>query len=92
MARLLSILGYLVGLGGGAAGGAFIVLRHSAFLRAMAERRDWLAPLKWQLALAAGLAVVVVSLVLGAILVGFGRVWARLDALESAQRSAAPDK
>ncbi|MGH7729645.1 MAG: hypothetical protein ACRENJ_00140 [Candidatus Eiseniibacteriota bacterium] len=88
MARWLRVCGFLLAGGGTAAGVAFLIVRRLAFARAMLERRDWLAPLKWDLSLWAGLLLILGSVVFGAILIGFGKVFARLEALERPQRSS----
>ena len=86
MHRIMYALGGLIGIGGTAAGALFLLRQHDAYTRSidMAQRGqiDFFAPLRWQLSLGSGIALLVLSIAFGALLIGMGRVLARLGRIE----------
>lgn len=88
MGRILTAFGVLVGVAGVLGGGVFIYLRRVAFLESNQVRADFLGPLKWQISLGSGIALIIMGLVLGLLLIGVGRVLDRLDALQPAEHTA----
>ena len=86
MHRIMYALGGLIGVGGTAAGSFFLLRQHDAYTRSMdlAQRGqvDFFAPLRWQLSLGSGIALLVLAIAFAALLIGLGRVLVRMDRIE----------